>query len=78
MCLVWLQENQNHASFHVTSKDNSENELCVNQTDVNTSLEMHFQHVLDVWGLGTFKNNLSCLVTVVVNIVIYDSICKKY
>ena len=33
MCLVWLQENQNHACFYVISKDNSENELCVNQTD---------------------------------------------
>ena len=78
MCLVWLQENKNHACFHIISKDNSENELCVNQTDVNTCLEMHFQHVLDVWGSGTFKNNLSCLVTFVVNIVKYDSKCKKY
>ena len=78
MCLVWLQENQNHACFYVISKDNSENELCVNQTDVNTCLEMHFQHVLNVWGSGTFKNCLSCLVTFVVNIVKYDSQCKEY
>ena len=39
---------------------------------------MHFQHLLDVWGSGSFKNNLSCLVTFVVNIVKYDSKCKKY
>ena len=41
-------DSKNHACFHVISKDNSENELCVNQTDVNTCLEMHFQHVLNV------------------------------
>ena len=78
MCLVWLQENKNYDCFHIISKDNSENDLCVNQTDENTCLEMHFQHVLNVWGSGTFKNNLSCLVTFVVNIVKYDSKCKKY
>ena len=42
MCLVWLQENKNHACFHVISIDNSENELCVNQTDENAYFEMHF------------------------------------